>query len=226
MKGREVFRFATRVMARATREVAKEAEVPVEDIELLVPHQANARIIESAARSLKLDSDGVYSNLQRYGNTSAASVPIALCEAIEEERIHPGDHLVLVGFGGGLTWGASLIQWEASIPLTPLPRLKRILLSLRYRWARVESFFRRTWRWLDGLTKPSNGDNLLPWSGTKDRAKTADDDIRETREGTDRASKQADETNSSGIDKAEQETNKTGNAEEKTGGQTPGRKGH
>ena len=168
MNGREVFRFATRVMARAAKEVAKEAGVRIEHVELFVPHQANARIIEAASKSLKLSSDRVYSNLQRYGNTSAASIPIALCEAIEEERVHPGDHVILVGFGGGLTWGAALIQWEAPIPLTPLPRSKHIWLSLRYRWARVESFFRRAWRWMEGLTKTATGHTRIPWLTPKD----------------------------------------------------------
>ena len=111
MNGREVFRFATRVMGRAAKEVIQQANLKIDDVELFIPHQANSRIIESASKSLKVDDDRVYRNLQRYGNTSAASIPIALCEAIEENLIKPSDHLVLVGFGGGLTWGALVIKW-------------------------------------------------------------------------------------------------------------------
>jgi hypothetical protein len=167
MNGREVFRFATRVMGRAAKEVIQQANLKIDDIELFIPHQANSRIIESASKSLKLDDAKVYRNLQRYGNTSAASIPIALCEAIEEHRVKPSDHLVLVGFGGGLTWGAALIQWAASLPLTPLPRWKRAWFSLRYRWARVESFFRRAWRRIEGLTKTPMGHTRFLWFNAK-----------------------------------------------------------
>jgi len=183
MNGREVFRFATRVMTRASKEVAEAAHILLEDIELVIPHQANARIIESAAKSLKMADDRVYSNLKRYGNTSAASIPIALCEAIEENRIHPGDHLILVGFGGGLTWGAALVQWEVSIPLTPLPRWKRIWYSLRFRWARVESFFRRAWRWMEGLPRTPMGQTRFLWFKARDGLNKAGKGISKTGKG-------------------------------------------
>ena len=208
MKGREVFRFATRVMARAAKEVAKEANVRIEDIALFIPHQANQRIIEVASKSLKLNGDRVYSNLQRYGNTSTASIPIALCEAIEEERIHPGDHVVLVGFGGGLTWGAALIQWEVSIPLTPFPRWKRVWLSLRYRWARVESFFRRTWRWMEGLTETPTGHTRILWFTAKDSIGKAEDESGKARKEIVKTSKEVAEKASKGTGKAGQETGK------------------
>lgn len=182
MNGREVFRFATRVMAKASKEVIQQANIKIEDVELFLPHQANSRIIEAASKSLKVEDDRVYSNLQRYGNTSAASIPIALCEAIEENRVKPGDHLVMVGFGGGLTWGAALLQWEVSIPLTPLSRWKRIWFSLRYRWAKVESFFRRAWRWMEGLTKSPMGHTQFLWFNAKNgisKARKAGKDVAE-----------------------------------------------
>jgi 3-oxoacyl-[acyl-carrier-protein] synthase-3 len=101
MNGREVFRFATRVMASATREAISKAGLEIEDIQLLVPHQANKRIIESAARSLHLPMDRIMMNIDRYGNTSSASIPIAVCEAIESGRLKPGDNVVMVAFGAG-----------------------------------------------------------------------------------------------------------------------------
>jgi len=206
MKGREVFRFATRVMGRAAKEVAQQANVRIEDVELFVPHQANARIIEAASKSLKLSSDRVYSNLQRYGNTSTASIPIALCEAIEEERIHPGDHVILVGFGGGLTWGAALIQWEASIPLTPLPRWKHVWLSLRYRWARVESFFRRAWRWMEGLTKTPMGHSRVPGFTPKDGTSKTKGEIGKAGQEMIKTGKEVTEKDTDGIGERGQET--------------------
>lgn len=158
MNGREVFRFATRTMDKATRLACEKANVSLEDVTLFVPHQANIRIIKSAARSLKLDNDRVFTNLDRYGNTSAASIPIALCEAIEAERVHRNDHLVLVGFGAGLTWGAIVIQWGVPLPVTPAPWWLRLFRWLYYRWARVRSWTARQRRraedWL-----PFNGRN-------------------------------------------------------------------
>ena len=81
---------------------------------LVIPHQANLRIIESAATHLGIPFERVMTNVEHYGNTSAASIPIALCEAVARQRLHPGDRLVIVGMGGGLTWGAAVIQWSAS----------------------------------------------------------------------------------------------------------------
>ena len=122
MDGKEVYRFATRVMASATREVVAAAGLSLDDIALIVPHQANARIIDSAARSLNLPLDRFIVNLDRYGNTSTASIPIAICEAVAEGRIRPNDNLVLVGFGAGLTWGASTVQWN----VTPKPEVSSL----------------------------------------------------------------------------------------------------
>jgi 3-oxoacyl-[acyl-carrier-protein] synthase-3 len=143
MNGREVFRFAARTMDRATRQACEKANVALEEVKLFVPHQANSRIIQSAARSLKLADGLVFSNIDRYGNTSAASIPIALCEAIQSGRVHRNDHLVLVGFGAGLTWGAILMQWGVPLPVTPPPWWLRIFRWLYYRWARVRSWSAR-----------------------------------------------------------------------------------
>jgi len=111
MNGREVFKFAVRVMGAASEEALAKAGLGKEDIDLLIPHQANIRIIQSALERLNLPEDKCVVNLDRYGNVSSASIPIALAEAVEEGRVHEGDRLLLVGFGGGLTWGASVLIW-------------------------------------------------------------------------------------------------------------------
>ena len=146
MNGREVFRFATRIMGRAAKEAIKAAGLEIDDIDLFIPHQANMRIIQSAAKHLRLPMDKVFVNLDRYGNTSCASIPIAFCEAIEEERIKPGDHLVLVSFGAGLTWAAAVVQWHVPLPAPRLPWWKRLLRRVGYRWAWLVSRLRRTYR--------------------------------------------------------------------------------
>jgi 3-oxoacyl-[acyl-carrier-protein] synthase-3 len=118
MDGKGVFRFATRVLGDSIREALEPLGLKPEDLSLVIPHQANQRIIDHAAKSLKIPEDRVYSNIARYGNTSAATIPIALAEVMEQDRLKPGDLLALVGFGGGLTWGAMIIEWSA-IPSRP-----------------------------------------------------------------------------------------------------------
>jgi len=145
MKGREVFRFAVRILPAATREVLEKAGCELSELDLLIPHQANWRIIESAARSLDLPPEAVFSNVDRYGNTSAASVPIALCEAAESGRIKPGDLVVCVGFGAGLTWGAAAIRWTRPQP-APVSRWRRFWRRLRYLVAALRSRSRRLLR--------------------------------------------------------------------------------
>jgi 3-oxoacyl-[acyl-carrier-protein] synthase-3 len=150
MKGREVFRFAVKVMREVTYEVLERAGHNLGDLTLLIPHQANQRIIEAAARSLNLPFERVYSNVEWYGNTSAASIPIAMSEAVEKGRIQSGDLVVCVGFGAGLTWGAAAIRWTRPQPtLTPLRR--RIVRYLNYSLARIRSRFRRLFRWLSAF---------------------------------------------------------------------------
>jgi 3-oxoacyl-[acyl-carrier-protein] synthase-3 len=111
MNGPEVFKFAVNVICLATRQAVASAHLELSDIELIIPHQANIRILKSAAKALELPLEKVFINVDRYGNTSAASIPIALCEAVEQGRLKEGDHLVLVGFGGGLSWAAMVIEW-------------------------------------------------------------------------------------------------------------------
>lgn len=114
MAGGEVFKFAVRVMNSATEAVLSKAGIAKEDIDLLVPHQANKRIIDAAVQRFGLSEEKVAINLDRYGNMSSASIPVALDEAVQAGRVKEGDHVVLVGFGGGLTWGASLMKWSAA----------------------------------------------------------------------------------------------------------------
>jgi 3-oxoacyl-[acyl-carrier-protein] synthase-3 len=111
MKGPELFKIAVKSMEDVSRRVAERAKVPLEDVTLIVPHQANLRIINAVAQRLGLGPDKVFTNVDRYGNTSAASVPIALDEAIEAGRISDNDLVMLNACGGGLTWGANLIRW-------------------------------------------------------------------------------------------------------------------
>lgn len=111
MAGAEVMKFAVRIMPEAAEKVIADAGLTVEDVDLLVPHQANIRIIDGAVKRLKIDDSKVYKNIHNHGNTSAASIPVALCEAIEQGRVKRGDKIVIVGFGAGLTWGAALIEW-------------------------------------------------------------------------------------------------------------------
>jgi len=120
MDGRRVLKFATRIMSKAAVEAVKASGLSLSDIDLLIPQQANLRIIELARRHLGLPEEKVFINVDRYGNTSAASIPIALCEAIEEGRVNEGDNLVIVGFGGGLTWAATVVHMGV---LETLPRL-------------------------------------------------------------------------------------------------------
>lgn len=143
MRGREVFRFASRIMSKAAGEAIRAAKLTTDDIDLFVPHQANLRIIRSAAKELGLPMERVFVNVDKYGNTSAASIPIAFCEAIEEERLKPRDHLVLMGFGAGLTWAAAVVEWQVPLPVPPPPRRGRFWRRLRYRWARLRSLLRR-----------------------------------------------------------------------------------
>lgn len=111
MNGREVFKFAVRVMGTATERVLTKAGMGKEDIDLFVPHQANIRIIQSAMQRLDLPPEKCVINVDKYANTSAASIPLALVEAAEEGRMKEGDTVLMVGFGGGLTWGASVLIW-------------------------------------------------------------------------------------------------------------------
>jgi len=112
MDGRRIFKFATRKMTDSVINVVRDSGLTFDDIALIIPHQANSRIIELATRRLGVAPERVMINIDRYGNTSAASIPLALCDALEEGRMKSGDHVVLVGFGAGLTWAAAVLHWQ------------------------------------------------------------------------------------------------------------------
>jgi 3-oxoacyl-[acyl-carrier-protein] synthase-3 len=112
MDGPEVFRFATRVLVESAERLLDALEISIDDIDLAVAHQANSRIIHHAATRLGIPAERLFNNLDRYGNTSSASIPIALAEARDEGRLRPGDLLLLIGFGGGLTWASTVCRYE------------------------------------------------------------------------------------------------------------------
>jgi len=116
MNGPEVFKFAVRVIPRATEQALKASGHDVADLDWLVPHQANQRILNTVEERLGIDHAKVFSNLDRTGNTSAASIPLALDDLYTSGRLSPGDLLALVGFGAGLTWGAAVVTWTADRP--------------------------------------------------------------------------------------------------------------
>ena len=111
MNGRPVFKWAVRLVADSILDVLEDAQILPNDLQLVVLHQANARIIDSAINDLGIDREKVVLNLDRYGNTSAASIPLALQEVYEQGRISRGDHVLLCGFGAGLTWGTAVLKW-------------------------------------------------------------------------------------------------------------------
>lgn len=111
MAGNEVFKFAVKVMGDAAVKALEKAQVRTDEVRCFIPHQANMRIIEAAARRLGIGMDRVFVNLNKYGNTSCGSIPLALSEALELGRIRKGDIIVMVGFGAGLTWAANVVRW-------------------------------------------------------------------------------------------------------------------
>ena len=111
MSGNEIYKLAVRAMCDAANVSLQKAGITAEDIAWLIPHQANIRIIQGVAKRLKIPEEKIYLNIEKYGNTSAASVPIALDEANRKGLLKKGDYILMVAFGGGLTWGASLIRW-------------------------------------------------------------------------------------------------------------------
>lgn len=158
MSGREVFRFATRVVGESIKDAVGLAGLEMSDIDLVVPHQANQRILESAAKKLGLDSDMFVSNLDRYGNTSAASIPIALCEAVENGRIQDEDNLVFVGFGGGLTWASMVLQWgQPERESGTLSRQRRQLAYTAARWRKKLRGWQRSVTESVERARPSKG---------------------------------------------------------------------
>ncbi len=156
MDGRQVFRFATNVIASAVQDALKMADLNLDDVALIIPHQANVRIIEASAKKLKLPLEKFYLNVERTGNTSAASIPLALCDAVREGRLKPDDNVVFVGFGGGLTWGASVVKWDVTPPQVSFVdhEWKRV----RYMLARGRSRVRRLQRRVEAaVARAPNG---------------------------------------------------------------------
>ena len=158
MNGGEVFKFATRVITESIHQALEKANLSIEDLSLIVPHQANMRIIQAAARALKIAPEMFMSNLERYGNTSAASIPIALCEAVQEGRIKPDDNIAFVGFGGGLTWAAMILRWGDP---RPVDRRSEALINqgrreFSYFLVRIRASLRRFSRRISKLFGRSN----------------------------------------------------------------------
>jgi len=149
MDGKAVFRFATRVMADATKAVLERAGLTTADVDLVIPHQANVRIIQnSVLKQLQIPEDKVFVNLQKYGNTSTASIPIALCEAIKAGKVKPGNKLVFVGFGAGLTWAACAIDWSVPTDKPEADWWRTTRRQAGYQAAAARSMWRRAVRWV------------------------------------------------------------------------------
>jgi 3-oxoacyl-[acyl-carrier-protein] synthase-3 len=111
MNGREVFKFATRVLVQSAEELLEQCGTSIDDVDVYVPHQANVRIIDHATRKLGVPSEKVVVNVDRYGNTSSGSIPLALADAAADGRLRPGKLVLMTGMGAGLTWGSALIRW-------------------------------------------------------------------------------------------------------------------
>jgi 3-oxoacyl-[acyl-carrier-protein] synthase-3 len=141
MNGRQIFRFASHVVHASIQDVIKKADLDLQDVDLIIPHQANIRIIDHVAKKLKLPKEKFYVNVERTGNTSAASIPIALCDAVEAGRLRPDNNIVFVGFGGGLTWASAAVKWDVTPPEVSL--LDREWKRTRYIMARGRSRLRR-----------------------------------------------------------------------------------
>jgi 3-oxoacyl-[acyl-carrier-protein] synthase-3 len=167
MDGGEVFRFATRVVDKATREVVEQAGLTLDDIELFIPHQANLRIIRAGARALEVDESRIFVNLDKYGNTSSASVPLALCEAVECGRLRPGDHVVLVGFGAGLAWAAATVQWGPPLELRKRSLPRQAVHVVIYPFALVRSRLLRAWYRIESRLRGSPRPTRIDENGKK-----------------------------------------------------------
>jgi len=149
MNGRQVFRFATKIIAKSVLEAVEEAGLTMDDVALIVPHQANTRIIETAAKRLGISPDVFYINVDQVANTSAASIPIALDDAVKNGRLQPDDNVVFVGFGGGLSWGTSVVKWAATPP--DEDRIDNRWAKARYAAARARSRMRQISRQVEAI---------------------------------------------------------------------------
>lgn len=159
MVGSEVYKFATRVVGECIKEAVTCSGLDLSDVDLIVPHQANIRILQSVAKKLGLDIEMFVSNLDRFGNTSAASIPIALCEAVEKGQIQDSDNLVFVGFGGGLTWASIVVQWgqPEREPISAFNRQRRQMVYTVARWRNSFRRWRRSVSQSVERTRPGKG---------------------------------------------------------------------
>ena len=164
MNGKEVYKFAVTTLPRSTLAAVQQAGLRLDDVDLFIPHQANIRIIQSAAEALGFPPEKLFTNVDKYGNTSAASVPIALCEAVEHGLVHEGSKLVLAGFGGGLSWGAAVVEWAVPVPPhASQPPSAALLHTLREHVATTRSLTKKTVRRIDSLLLDAR------WAGGTDR---------------------------------------------------------
>lgn len=159
MNGRQVFRFATSVVPEIIEETVEKAGLALKDVNLIIPHQANVRIIEAVAKKLGVPNTLFYTNLEKVGNTSAASIPIALSEAVKANRLRADDVVVFVGFGGGLSWAASVARWDVTPPDVTL--LDREWKRAKYVWARGRSQFRRFMRQVEAKLRRSPNSEVV-----------------------------------------------------------------
>ncbi len=141
MNGRQIFRFASHVVNSSINEVVKKAGLTLDEVDLIIPHQANTRIIDHVAKKMKIPREKFFSNVDRTGNTSAASIPLALCDAVEMGRLRPDNNVVFVGFGGGLTWASVALKWDVTPP--EISMLDREWKRTRYIMARSRSRLRK-----------------------------------------------------------------------------------
>lgn len=144
MDGGAMYRFGLKAIAQATKEALRKANVTLDEIDLFIPHQSNARLIQQAVQNMKLSPEKVFINVDRYANTSTAALPLAICDAVEAGRLHPGDHILFATFGAGLTWAGAVFQWAVPKPvrrLTPWHRawhgLRDTLAALHSLWMRL-----------------------------------------------------------------------------------------
>ncbi len=142
MNGPQIFRWATQMMARTSEEVMLASGLKPEQVDLFIPHQANLRIIEATARRIGVPSNKVFANVGRYGNTSAASIPIALCEAIAAGKVKRGDNIVLSSFGAGLSWAALALRWGVHVPAHATP-WSPLRLQIETRMAAMRAALRK-----------------------------------------------------------------------------------
>ena len=152
MDGRAIYRYGLRVIPWVARQSLRKAQLKIEDIDLFIPHQTNATLIQQVAQVLRVPSEKTLVNVARYANISTAAIPVSLCDAIEAGRIQPGQRLLLATFGSGLTAAGIVWQWSQVLPLKPMPFFKRLWHALWDAQAAFKSSFFRLERQLDTLT--------------------------------------------------------------------------